>query len=472
MSRQETRAPDGDCGCAHLAATDPPELPALRADSQLVGWSGVICAEQVMAGDGNIIERNALRWDNLPIPLRLVVEDFGAHDGAVSVGRITHIERDRDGLIRASGDIDVSSTAGADAARMISGQIQSGISVDLDDVSFEVRVAADLVVDDDETVEVPAPDSDGRITVMKIDSDSEIVVTTSARIRSATLVAIPAFVEARIVLNENMAVEASDVPAVAASGVPPAPPAEWFDDPDLSGPTPFTITDDGHVYGHLALWDTCHLSFTMQGQCVTPPRSGTGYAHYRLGSTRTSNGGEVATGTITMNSRHAVAAAGAVAAMAHYEDTGLAAADVACGEDAWGIWVAGALRPGLSDATVRALRAAPLSGDWRRVSTSGGLELVAALAVNTPGFPVPRAAGLVAAGRMMSLVAAGTVTERDIAAARPAAWLAPEDARALARLAAKQRATERARVDEMATQIRHDGAVKLLARVAATTRKG
>ena len=418
-----------------------------------------------------MIETNALSWEGLPLPLRLVTADVGMHDGAVSVGRILTIERTRGGVIRATGDIDVSSPDGAEAARLIRGEIQSGVSVDLDDTSFEIRM---LDNDEDEDEGEDVVDSEGRRTVVEMESDDTLMVMTSARIRAATLVAVPAFIEARIALDEDPAT--ADAPAegdpLAAAGAPLAPPRAWFDDPRLEGPTPFTVTDDGRVFGHLALWDTCHVSFTMSGQCITAPRSGTGYAHYRLGATRAREGTDVPTGTITMNARHAVAAAGAVAAMAHYEDTGLAAADVAAGEDQWGIWVAGALRPGLSDVQVRALRAAPLSGDWRRVGSSGGLELVAALAVNTPGFPIPRTAGLVAAGRMMSLVAAGTVTERDIAAARPAAWLAPEDARALARLAAKQRATERARVDEMATQIRHDGAVKLLARVAATTRKG
>jgi hypothetical protein len=55
---------------------------------------------------------------------------------------------------------------------------------------------------------------------------------------------------------------------------------------------------------------------------------------------------------------------------------------------------------------VRELRAAPLSGDWRDVR-GDNLELIAALAVNSPGFPVPRVG--VAAGIQVSLVAAAVV---------------------------------------------------------------
>jgi hypothetical protein len=52
----------------------------------------------------------------------------------------------------------------------------------------------------------------------------------------------------------------------------------------------------------------------------------------------------------------------------------------------FGIWFAGALRPCLAKEDIRALRAAPLSGGWRQID--GNLELVAALTVNVPGFPI------------------------------------------------------------------------------------
>jgi hypothetical protein len=54
-----------------------------------------------------------------------------------------------------------------------------------------------------------------------------------------------------------------------------------------------------------------------------------------------------------------------------------------------------------------ALRAASLSGDWRRID--GSLELVAALAVNVPGFPIPRTQASMAASAQTALVASGIV---------------------------------------------------------------
>src|SRR5690606_13420397 len=49
-------------------------------------------------------------------------------------------------------------------------------------------------------------------------------------------------------------------------------------------------------------------------------------------------------------------------------------------------------------------------GDWRRVG--GGFEMVAALAVNVPGFPIPRTAVAASAEKESALVAAGIVVER------------------------------------------------------------
>ena len=93
-------------------------------------------------------------------------------------------------------------------------------------------------------------------------------------------------------------------------------------------------------------------------------------------------------------------------AVKHYDDTASAFCDVHAGEDAYGIWVAGALRPNVTAEQVRAIRAAAPSGDWRPIN--GRLEMVAVCQVNVPGFPVTRAR--VASGHVYALVAAGTAT--------------------------------------------------------------
>jgi 2'-5' RNA ligase len=190
------------------------------------------------------------------------------------------------------------------------------------------------------------------------------------------------------------------------------PPAHAFADPVLSELTPLTLDDSSipgyiEVYGHLAGWGTCHTGFA--GQCVTPPRSRHDYGYFNVGAVRTHDAGEVkvvAAGHITMGEGgHAGLKLSASEAAAYYDNVNTVVADVTAGEDAFGIWVHGVVRRSATPEQVEALRASPLSGDWRPMD--GGLELVAALAVNSGGFPIPRAR--VASGVPVALVAAGVV---------------------------------------------------------------
>jgi hypothetical protein len=513
----------------------------------------VIGVEGQVTGDGRIIEPNALRWE-VPIPLRYVQADQGAHDGAEVVGQIDSISRGPGGQILGAGTFDTGGPTGIEAMRQVSEGLTTGISMDLDDHSFEVRVPAEML--NGEGMALPPPGADGRITVAEGSAADELLVTTSARIRAATIVALPAFSEAVIHMaamvpgmspsgspcscdptapdydeacvcgdgapmpggmslatapplvpgeapampgqmpcscnptdpnfspactmddgdedvievEVSVPVESDDVTtlpdgtpcstdpnapdydpacvededevevhvevplaAVTAGAAPMEPPAAWFSAPKLSGPTPLTVTEQGQIYGHLAQWGTCHISHTHNG-CVTPPHSSAGYAYFRTGSIVTAEGSEIPVGHVTLDTRHAGERLSASAAAAHYEDTGSVVADVAAGEDQFGIWVAGAVRPGVSAAQVRALRAAPLSGDWRRIGSS--LELVAALSVNVPGFPVPRPKGLVAGGVVRSLVASGMV------APKKPETLSDDDLRYLRRLVERERREE------------------------------
>ena len=444
----------------YATSTEPAPPPPQDA----AGWEGILGFEGVLTGDSRLIERNALVWDT-PLPLRFVKEDVGGHQNAVVVGRIEAIARGQGGAVEASGVFDLGSEDGREAARLVGEEFQNWVSLDLDEVFVEFRIAEELL--DPERDDPPAErDADGRVVVDRYSPDDHVEALVSARVRGATLVQISAFRDARV----NLTSDTPDTPGgqgegggLVAAGAPPAPPAAWFEDPRLDGPTPVTVTDDGRIFGHMAAWDTCHISFTQAGRCVPPPRSGTEYAHFRLGATHTREGTVVPTGVVTLNTRHAAPDATAAGALAHYEDTGLAAADVAVGEDQWGIWVAGATRT-LDPGVLRALRASPLSGDWR--AAAGGLEMVAVLAVNTPGFPIPRPAALVASGAVVSLTAAGMVSRGPRATAVGA--LAEEDARYLSRVIARERERDRGVVDQMAARLRASGAAALRARVDAT----
>jgi hypothetical protein len=191
---------------------------------------------------------------------------------------------------------------------------------------------------------------------------------------------------------------------VAGSG-PLAPPADWFTDPKLTGPTRIKITDDGRVYGHLGQLGVCHTGYA--NVCITLPDSKTEYARFHQGDVICANGERIAVGKITLGTGHAGPTLAMRAAVEHYDNTGTVVAVVRAGRDSYGDWVAGSLVAGLDPARVAELRRSPLSGDWRHCQEVGGLELIAALAVNSPGFPVTE----VQNGVQVSMIAAGMITD-------------------------------------------------------------
>jgi hypothetical protein len=185
-------------------------------------------------------------------------------------------------------------------------------------------------------------------------------------------------------------------------------PAEYLKKPELKGPTPLSVDpQSGRVWGHLATWGTCHIGIAKV--CTTAPHSATDYSYFHTGAVETDEGNWVPVGHITMDTGHAGDRLNATATVAHYDNTGAVVADIRAGEDAWGIWVAGVMRPDVPEEKARALAAAALSGDWRRIA--GNLELVGALAVNVPGFPIPRTSLAASGEEQVSLTAAGIVPQ-------------------------------------------------------------
>lgn len=200
---------------------------------------------------------------------------------------------------------------------------------------------------------------------------------------------------------------------ITAGGFPVAPPDKWFENPALPGPTPMVVDDDGRVYGHIATWGESHIG--MAGS-VKAPHSPSNYAYFRTGAVKTEGGNLVSVGHLTLSGGHADTRLDHRAAVKHYDDTNSAVADVAAGEDQYGIWAAGALRPDVTPEQVRAFRASPPSGDWRVIG--GNLELVAACCVNVPGFVNVRAEARVASGAILALVAAGARPLAELKAAQ------------------------------------------------------
>ena len=364
----------------------------------------LVIPEGLESGDGRKFRKDSINLRELPLPLMWQIKTGEGHMGSVVVGRIETMERVEQGIGNAQGVFDTGEY-GKEAERLVRQGFIRGVSADMD--MFEAQ---------EEELKA-GEDKPGKVGNGKMD-------ITKARVMGVTMVPKPAFQECKIFLvEEENEIQEDDVipdgvyvedvdPAEAASlvacgfvagAIPVTPPKSWFVNPELKKATPLTVTDDGQVFGHIAAWHVDHIGLAYG---TKPPRSKSKYAYFHTGVVRTDDGTDVPVGQLTLAGGHASLEASAAAAARHYDDTGSAVSDVHAGEDAYGIWVAGALRPSATPEQIRALRASAPSGDWRPIK--GALELVAVCQVNVPGFPIARAR--VASGQVMALVAAGAST--------------------------------------------------------------
>lgn len=415
---------DADGAAATLTAAVAPDadLPTHAV--------AILAVEGEQTADSRLFEAGAFTWREPPLTLTL------NHDPDQRVGRITRIGRtdSAEGMTVATFD-----QYAGDTGALIVGLIEFDLGLnsagELVNPDALGRAAA-LEVDGEFLLGVSVEFGNEAYDVDCLEMDDDgwcvdyLLVFTAAEIGQVSLTGFQAFTSARVTGTSNAAGEGEDgggdsEEAVTAGGrwLPPVPLArrsslaasagrsitlDDFTDPGLTEPTALTVAD-GRVFGHAALWNTCHVG--IADECVLAPRSPSGYAYFHTGEVELADGGTVAVGVLTMGTGHAPIydaqrrVVGAQAAAAHYDDTGTQVAHVRAGEDEHGIWLAGVLAPGVTDLQLRALRAGAVSGDWRRIG--GALEMIATLAVNVPGYPVPRTQGMVAAGHRAALVAAG-----------------------------------------------------------------
>lgn len=395
------------------------EIDKDEADISMT-WEGILSLEGAGTSDGRWFESGAWSWRELPLTLMAQTVTADGHDGAEVAGRIDDMWKltveeakeagyELDGevpedavLVMGTGEFD-SGEFGRETARLVTERTLRGVSVD-----FAVHKAG-----------LRDPKSGKIIDEKELELEDILFgdfqrVALEAEIMAATIVATPAFSSAGIAMVASG--DQQTIPTqiwltsdalVASAGVAPLlPPTDWFKDPALSGPTPLTITDDGRIYGHLALWDSCHVGFT--NVCKAPPRSGANYAYFNTGEIETADGDHVSCGKLMFcrdGKKHAPLEYSAMQASRHYDDSTKIGGFIAAGDDSFGIWLAGATRHDLTDEEVQYLRANPPSGDWRPINR-GPSELIAAFAVPVGGFPIPRSElRLVASGEKEEIAA-------------------------------------------------------------------
>jgi 2'-5' RNA ligase len=246
-----------------VAEAAPVAVEPLEEAPRVIGWSTpggtALAFENQQTGDGRVFAPGALYWTNGPWPLQYADEMNGGHDGARLAGAIHGMGRDG-GRIPGSGVLYPMTSAGWEAAMLLAEGAPLGVSVDLDDVDLEMvdatgdvdayvyrsrLVTASLLplsdggwtltgetatewtasgvsmvgeaskvtfhIASDGTVpraafqlDAAAGDTDVADGVV-VDSQSSgdfLMRITRARVRGATLVAVPAYADARIVLDD------------------------------------------------------------------------------------------------------------------------------------------------------------------------------------------------------------------------------------------------------------------------------
>jgi hypothetical protein len=404
---------------AAVTITVEDDTTSQDTERQRTAWEGILAIEGSPTSDGRYLIPGEIGERDLPLPIAASHEDQRATE---TVGRIELIEHipaadfEREGwelpddlppqavVIWGEGTFDGSDDAD-DAMR----QMENGVGISLD-LPMERQALIDAQTY--EEVDLSVLTEEQMLAMMFGSFPEGYLRGIAGKIGGASLASIAAFEETVIRIVENSAIVASgfaireresiqplvlrtdaDPNAVAliASVQPPlAPPRDWFFIEEPDEPTPMTILPTGEFYGHLALWNTCHAgrSNGAYSSCMYAPHSRTGYSQFHLGAMLCDDGAEVPVGRITIGTGHAALNLGAAAARKHYDNTGTCVGYARAKDGVFGIWLSGVVKSDATAEAIRDFRACPPSGDWR--AHDGALELQAALAVNVPGYVVPR----------------------------------------------------------------------------------
>lgn len=413
------------------------ELAVEEEEKRGPAWRGPIAIEGHPTSDRRVLMAGEIDERLLPVPLNVQIQTQEEHKQSFNAGRIDTIEHipiteldvdlkeefgltelaDNTVVIWGTGTFDTSEYA-EEAQRMLSNG--AGVSVDM------TRDRAALL-DPETLAEIEDPDA---LSIEEM-IFGDYLNGYAGRIGGATIVTLAAFEEATIKVLDDRVLVASAFGlqvwkpfALVASAGPVKPSRSWFENPQLKELTPWTVTKEGRVFGHLADWDGCHIGF--QGVCVPPFRSAYNYEYFNCQEIETAEGDLVAVGKV-MFSRTGKGHAPTDPDMSYkdvqnyYDKATNVGAFVTAGADRFGTWIAGTLRSDLDDLEVQHMRTHGPSGDWRPIHpTDMHGELIAALAVPVQGFPIARRRALVASadGQITAIITAPLEVPEDYGAKR------------------------------------------------------
>lgn len=332
-------------------------------------------------GDHRMLLGSGAGSRNLPLSIKYASKTsaMGGHDGAEVSGALFEVTIDPDNGKMSGRGFLLNDEHGRRHARLIATQAMSGNSVDLAEVKARF-------VEDFETGEW-------------------WIEFTDFKLAATTGVATPAFAEAHAVVEdltddelvasvlvapmEPLVAQEPDEVFIVVLGEPEdteltaalghVVPFDAFYVPEASVPTKVVVDADGNVYGHLALWDSCHDGYA--DRCMRVPRPTDGYASFNQSGPLTERG-HVQTGPIFALGGHRSAKSAPTIDQA-YGGIENCWADVRVIEGKLGPWISGRVRPGVDDDLIYAVRASRISGHW----VNGKLKAI--VSVNAAGFEVP-----------------------------------------------------------------------------------
>lgn len=144
-----------------------------------------------------------------------------------------------------------------------------------------------------------------------------------------------------------------------------------------------TVTDEGHIFGYLALFNARLIGSGNKN--TRPPRSRSNYSYANAYSVKCSDDSVVRTGVIAGVGGHKFSN-GFKLTQEAYADVRNKIANVVYGEDEHGVWFTGALVSSVDEAMVQTIRSSGVSGHWERPENGKAHELLGSVLVNVPGF--------------------------------------------------------------------------------------